>query len=199
MRVRPAPLVAALTGALLLAGCTGGERVTLLPAAQDRDVGAVAVLGADGEETVLNTANSQASLRTGSPRVRQLQSVDPAYAELMSSLPTRIEPQVIQFATAGTSISSDQIASLKDLLESLGPDLSIYQIEVAGYTDSVGNEQDNVRLSQGRANQVAQLLRNEGFEIANDDVIGRGEYAAVRELGDNKESPRFRVVTIKIR
>ncbi|MEM7688121.1 MAG: OmpA family protein [Pseudomonadota bacterium] len=173
--------------------------MTLLPAAQDRDVGALAVLGEDGEETVLDTANSQATLRAGSPRVRQLESVDPAYAELINSLPTRIEPQVIQFATAGSSISADQIANLKALLESLGPDLSIYQIEIAGYTDSVGTEQDNVRLSQSRANQVAQLLRDEGFEIADEDVIGRGEYDAVRTVGDNQESSRFRAVTIKIR
>ena len=188
-----------LFGALVLTGCAGGERVTLMPAAHDRPVGAVAELGERGEETVLDQANSQAVLRASGPRVRQLSSVDPAYTELINSLPRRIEPQVIRFATAGTRISPDQIASLKALLESLGPDLSIYQIEVAGYTDSVGSERDNARLSQGRANQVADLLRAEGFEIEQADVIGRGEYAAVREIGDETPSERFRAVTIMIR
>jgi len=157
------------------------------------------VLQEDGSETVLNTANQQASLRAGSPRVRQLNSADPAYTELINSLPRLIEPRVIQFAINGTRISTDQIASLRALLDSLGPDLSIYQIEVAGYTDSVGSEQDNLVLSQGRANQVADLLRAEGFEIEAEDVIGRGEYDAVRVIGDNQESKRFRAVTIKIR
>jgi len=199
MRVDARAFFGALAGTVLLAGCAGAERVTLLSAAQDRPVGAVAVLGDDGGETVLDTANSQARLGSGSPQVRQLRSVDPAYLELINSFPRLIEPQAIRFQTAGTNISSDQIASLKALLESLGSDLSIYQIEVAGYTDSVGSEQDNVRLSQGRAKQVADLLRAEGFEIDPNDVIGRGEYAAVRELGDEKQSARFRAVTIKIR
>ncbi|MEM7700562.1 MAG: OmpA family protein [Pseudomonadota bacterium] len=173
--------------------------MTLLPAAQDRGVGAVAVLSTDGGETVLDQANAQASLGSRFPRVRQLTSVDPAYAELINSFPRLIEPQAIRFQTAGTRISTEQIGSLKALLESLGPDLSIYQIEVAGYTDSVGKEQDNLRLSQSRARQVAELLRSEGFKIDDNDIIGRGEYAAVRELGDEKESAQYRAVTIKIR
>ena len=131
--------------------------------------------------------------------MRQLSALDPAYTDLIDSLPRRIEPQVLRFATAGTRISTDQIASLKALLNSLGPDLSIYQIEIAGYTDSVGSEGDNVRLSQSRANQVADLLRAEGFVIDPNDVIGRGEYAAVREIGDETPSERFRAVTIMIR
>lgn len=190
---------AAVAATLCLAGCAGAERVTLLPAAQERPVGAVAVLGPDGKDTVLDAAKSQATLRKGSARVRQLEEIDPAYVELINSLPRRIEPQVIRFATGGSQISSDQIDQLKALLASLGPDLSIYQIEIAGYTDSVGTEQDNARLSKRRAGEVAALLRKEGFEIAEEDVIGRGEYDAVRELGDSKESERFRAVTIKIR
>ncbi|MEL6539866.1 MAG: OmpA family protein [Pseudomonadota bacterium] len=189
----------ALAGAFVLAGCAGGERVTLLPAAQERGVGAVAVLDTEAGETVLDAANSQAILGSRSPRVRQLKSVDPAYAELINSFPRLIEPQAIRFQTAGTRISAEQIDNLKALLQSLGSDLSIYQIEIAGYTDSVGKEQDNLRLSQNRARQVAELLRSEGFEIDDNDIIGRGEYAAVRELGDEKESAQYRAVTIKIR
>lgn len=191
--------VGALAASLLLAGCASGERVTLMPAAQDRPVGALAVLGTEGQETVLDKANSQASLRAGSARVRQLTQVDPAYTDLINSLPRQIDPQVIQFSTGGSKISSEQIDRLKALLESLGPDLSIYQIEIAGYTDSVGSEKDNERLSQMRAEEVAELLRKEGFEIAREDVIGRGEYDALRTVGDNIESAQFRAVTIKIR
>lgn len=189
----------ALAGAFVLAGCAGGERVTLLPAAQDRGVGAVAVLDTDGGETVLGTANSQAVLGGRSPRVRQLQSVDPAYTELINSLPRLVEPFAIRFETGDSQISTDQITYLKGLLASLGPDPSVFQIEVAGYTDSVGSERDNLILSQQRANQVANLLRKEGFDIAEQDVIGRGEFDALRVIGDNKDDEQFRAVTVKIR
>ncbi len=189
----------ALFGAMALAGCAGGDRVTLMPAAQDRPVGAVAVLEEGGGETVLDQANSQALLSQNGARVRQLKSLDPAYAELIGSLPRRIEPQVIRYQTDDISISTEAIANLKAVRDSLGPDLSIYQIEIAGYTDSTGTEQYNLDLSQKRAMQVAELLRAEGFEIDPQDVIGRGEYAAVREIGDNKSDEQYRAVTIKIR
>ena len=199
MRGRGGALAAALTTAIFLAGCAGGERVTLLSPVQDRGVGAVAVLDDDGSETVLDQANSQARLSATGPRVRQLSTVDPAYVELINSLPRRIEPQVITFPTAVTNVSPEAIARLRETVESLGSDRSIYQIEIAGYTDSVGSETDNLRLSQGRANKVAELLRAEGFQIEASDVIGRGEYDAVRTIGDNQESERFRSVVIVIR
>lgn len=200
MSAKTGALCAGLAAAFLVAGCAGNERVTLMPAAQDRPVGAVAVLDDEGKErALLNTARSQATLGANSARVRQLETLDPAYEALIGSLPRLIEPQVIQFATGSRRISQDQIDQLKALLESLGPDLSIYQIEVAGYTDSIDTAEKNEKLSKMRAAQVADLLRKEGFEIDDADVIGRGEYDAVRILGDNQESERFRVVTIKIR
>ena len=159
----------------------------------------MAVLEDDGSETVLDQANSQAKLTASGARVRQLSEVDPAYSELINSLPRRIEPQVITFPTAVTNVSPEAIAQLRATVESLGSDRSIYQIEIAGYTDSIGSESDNLRLSQGRANKVAELLRAEGFEIEQADVIGRGEYDAVRTIGDNQESERFRSVVIVIR
>lgn len=199
MNSRGGALTGALAAAFFLAGCAGGERVTLLSPAQDRGVGAVAVLEEDGSETVLDQANSQAKLSAAGPRVRQLRKIDPGYSELINSLPRRIEPQVITFPTAVTNVPPEAIARLRATVESLGSDRSIYQIEIAGYTDSVGSEADNLRLSQGRANKVAELLRAEGFEIETSDVIGRGEYDAVRTLGDDKESERFRSVVIVIR
>jgi outer membrane protein OmpA-like peptidoglycan-associated protein len=189
----------ALIAAMALASCAAGERVTLMPAAQDRPVGAVAVLGEGGGETVLSEANSQALLNARGARVRQLENVDPAYAELIGSLPRLIEPQVIRYRTDDITIAPEAIANLKAVRDSLGPDLSIYQIEIAGYTDSTGTEQYNLDLSKKRALQVAALLRAEGFEIAQEDVIGRGEYAALREIGDNKSDEQYRAVTIKIR
>ena len=193
-------LAGALAASLFLAGCASGEKVTLMPAAQDRPVGAVAVLDpSGGDKAVLTSANSQASLSAGSPRVRQLGGVVPEYQELIRSLPRVIELQVINFPTAVTRVSAEDVARLRATIESLGDDRSIYQIEIAGYTDSVGTESDNLTLSQGRANKVAEILRAEGFEIDQADVIGRGEYAAIRELGDNQDNQRFRAVTIKIR
>ena len=88
--MRRGVLVAAVS--LSLTACVAGDRVTLLESPEGKPVGAVAVLQEDGQETVLDRANLQARLTRGSPRVRQLDEIDPAYARLIADLPPPPSP-----------------------------------------------------------------------------------------------------------
>jgi outer membrane protein OmpA-like peptidoglycan-associated protein len=47
-------------------------------------------------------------------------------------------------------------------------------LRIAGNTDNMGNRDANVRLSQARANAVAQYLMTKGFERGKFDVVGHG-------------------------
>lgn len=191
----------ALAGALLLAGCVAGDRVTLLPAAQDRDVGAVAVLSEDGTETVLDTANQQARLSKGTPRVRQLDQTDPAYAALIADLPRGEATRAIAFGTAEFRLSDAQIAALQQWIASdeAAGERPGRQFVIRAYADSFGSEEDNLALSQRRAFEVAEQLRAAGIAVDPEDVVGMGEYAAQAELGDEVRSQKYRRVDVVIR
>ncbi|MFU7529392.1 OmpA family protein [Qipengyuania sp. ASV99] len=189
----------ALGAALLIAGCAGGDRVTLLSHSDGGPDGAIAVLGEGGEETVLDRANLQATLTGGRPRLRELAEADPNHVALMAGLPPPPAPLILMdFPFGEFSLSAAQIASIRAHLSGLEGRPG-YQIEIRGYTDSTGEEPGNRILSQDRADRVAEIVRNEGFVVAQEDVVGMSEFEAIRENGDGRPDPSFRRVEVVIR
>jgi len=199
--IRPAEarMGLAFAAALLLAGCAGGDRVTLLSHSDGGPDGAIAVLGEGGEETELNRANQQARLTGGRPRVRELAEADPNHVALMAGLPPPPAPLIItDFPTDKFSLSAAQIAAIRQHLSGLESRPG-YQIEIRGYADSMGPEPGNRALSQDRADQVAAIIRSEGFTISTEDAVGMSEFEARRLNGDERPDPSFRRVEVIIR
>ena len=72
-----------------------------------------------------------------------------------------------------------------DTLDSVGKVLYKYedtQLEVIGHTDSTGDDQYNMKLSQRRANSVASYLENRGIAGQRLTTIGMGE---TQPIADN--------------
>jgi outer membrane protein OmpA-like peptidoglycan-associated protein len=186
--------------ALTLTACVSSDKVTLLSQSDGGPVGALAILEEDGEETVLDQANLQARLTRGRPRVRELGDVDPAYQDLINSLPPPSNPLVLTgFPTDEFVLSVDQKDEIRRHLSGLASRPG-YQVEIRGYTDSMGEEeQTNRPLSQRRAEKVAEFIRSEGFEIAQEDIVGMSEFAARELNGDEQVDPSFRRVEVVIR
>lgn len=195
--------ILALGGALALASCASGERVTLLAPVQAEkiergDVGAVVVMHG-GEETEITNANQQAGLRGDrAPSVRQLAQTDPLHTELMSNLPREEVSVAISFGEGQASLSADQVRALRDWVEQDG-ERPGREIIVRAYADAVGREDDNLRLSQRRAAAVAEQLRAADPALGMIDAIGMGEFAAKAETGDEVESAKWRRVDIVVR
>ncbi len=80
----------------------------------------------------------------------------------------------ILFDTAKASIHKDSDALLKDLTATAKrcPDA---HIEIAGHTDSVGKDDSNMKLSQLRANAVADYLIKAGIPPARLTAVGYGK------------------------
>lgn len=188
---------------LAIAGCIPGDRVTLLTHSEGGPVGAVAVLDEDGQDLALaNQENQQIRLSSRNPRVRQLDEgdVDPAYRELIGSLPVAASALVLDgFPTGEFSLSEAQKNAIRQHFTGLG-DRPGYQIEIRGYTDSEGARELNDEVSQGRADAVAKVIVNElGFEVDGADVLGMGEAEAIRTNGDEVPDRSFRRVDVVIR
>ena len=187
----------AMIATLALAGCAT-DKVTLLEGEADHPVGALAVLSDKGEETVLDRANSQALLRSGTSRVREIDGIDPSYTEILDTLPPPAKPFELTFPIGDSRITEAQRPTLW-LIEAELASRPGAQIEVAGFTDSTGDAQSNNLLSLERARAVASSLREAGFDIDPGDAVGRGEDRARAALGDNVADERYRRVEIIIR
>ncbi|ANY21396.1 Outer membrane protein P5 precursor [Tsuneonella dongtanensis] len=187
----------ALGAALLVGGCAT-DRVTLLENEGGNETGSVAVLASDGRETVIDRANSQAALRDGATRVRSVSEIKPEYTAVLDSLPPPVRTFSIPFESGQSAIRDDQRQVLEEIRTELVRRPGA-QVEVAAFTDSIGSEELNAKLSLERAQNVAGELRGYGFSIDEADAIGRGEYEAKAKYGDEVERAEFRRVDVIVR
>ena len=65
------------------------------------------------------------------------------------------------------------------------------QLYVGGYTDTVGDAQDNLKLSQARARSIAEYFKRKGVEIPI-MYAGFGERALLVKTPDNTDEARNR-------
>lgn len=193
--MRPAALA---TLSLALASCAT-NRVTLLENEPGSANGAVAVLGADGQETVIDQVNSQAALRDGPTRVKVFEQVPPEYGQLFGYLPPKETTLTVKFATGSSELSPEELETLRQAILAEKQRRAGMQVEVAAFTDSVDSDESNLDLSQRRAQGVVKQLQALGLDVADDDAVGRGEFDAKKALGDNVASEDYRKVDIVIR
>lgn len=80
----------------------------------------------------------------------------------------------VNFETGSAAITPDSYAILDQVVKTLVyyPEV---RVEIRGYTDSVGSEESNLRLSQRRADSVRQYLVNSGIEASRLTARGLGE------------------------
>ena len=190
-------LACALVGALLASGCAT-DKLTLLENEEGHPTGAVAVIASDGRESLIDQPLTQAKLRDGPTKGRVLKKLKPGYSALLDSLPPSAKGFAITFPIDVTKIPADQ----RSVLEQIRNELSTRpgaQIEVAGFTDSLGPEELNDKISKDRADSVAQELRDFGFAVAPEDALGRGEFEARDKLGDEKADETYRRVVVIVR
>ncbi len=220
-------LAVTLGASTVLAGCVQGDRVTLMTHSDGGEVGEVAVIDEETEQdlAVLNRANQQAKLTGRAPRVRDLDGVNPEYQELINSLPVASDSAALPgFSTGVGGLTEAHRAAIlghmckvawqggctqfypakcgnpgADQDADCPPARPGYQVLVRGFTDSEGDEALNSRLSQERAEAVAAYMREQGYEVAAEDVLGMGEFSARRANGDEVPDPDYRRVDVVIR
>ncbi len=73
-----------------------------------------------------------------------------------------------------------------------------YQVIIYGYTDSVGDENDNKTLSQKRANTVKKGLMTLGVSATKLTAIGRGEESPIADNTDAEGREKNRRIEIEL-
>ncbi|MGN3974842.1 OmpA family protein [Tsuneonella sp. SYSU-LHT278] len=106
-------------------------------------------------------------------------------------------PDGVTFATGSYAISP----GFQTLLDRVANSLTQYPnslVDVYGYTDTVGSAASNQRLSEQRAQAVANYLISRGVSSARIRWMGFGETNLKVATGDNVNEPMNRRVEIKI-
>ncbi|MDI1355184.1 MAG: OmpA family protein [bacterium] len=87
----------------------------------------------------------------------------------------------VYFETGKSALKPNSFKALNDLVEVLKLK-STMVVEIQGHTDNVGQEEDNLKLSQERANEVKKYLISKG--ISDERVTAKG-YGPSVPIADN--------------
>jgi len=191
--------LAALT-CLVVAGCATSSLV-LLPDEEGHQ-GAVAVLEANGKptEAVIADGNSRTRLGDPTPASKPLgeQGLKKQEAALLTGLPPPAKSFLLYFDQGTVRLVPESARMLATLREEIaarsGP-----EVEVIGHTDTVGSQEDNDRLSIGRAEEVMNWLVSQGFDKSQLSAVGRGERELKEATADNVNSAVNRRVEVIVR
>jgi outer membrane protein OmpA-like peptidoglycan-associated protein len=191
--------LAALT-CLVVAGCATSSLV-LLPDEEGHQ-GAVAVLETNGKptEAVIADGNSRTRLGDPTPASKPLgeQGLKKQEAALLTGLPPPAKSFLLYFDQGTVRLVPESARMLATLREEIaarsGP-----EVEVIGHTDTVGSQEDNDRLSIGRAEEVMNWLVSQGFDKSQLSAVGRGERELKEATADNVNSAVNRRVEVIVR
>lgn len=110
----------------------------------------------------------------------------------------RIDLDTITFATGSAEIPMNQASSLRKIADAINKVLRNDPSEtflIEGHTDAVGSDQDNLVLSDERAESVARVL-SDAFNIPPENLATQGygeQYLKVRTDGPNQENRRVTI------
>ncbi len=132
-------------------------------------------------------------------RVERVYTLDEVrYSARIRDKVPRIDLDTITFATGSAEIPMNQASSLRKVAEAINKVLEKDPSEtflIEGHTDAVGGDQDNLILSDERAESVARVL-TDAFGIPPENLTTQGygeQYLKVNTDGPNQENRRVTV------
>lgn len=186
------PRICILAAIALLSGCAASTNVTVLPDPQTGDVGAIELLGPDGEsEPVrIDTAGGQARLEKGRPKLQQLSEGRQAALAASLVIPARPATYTLYFSENATELVGESAQLVPQILAEVSARPGA-NVEVVGHTDTIGSDEDNDRISLQRAQQMVQLLVSQsGLNRSIVRATGRGERGLAVATPDETREPR---------
>lgn len=105
----------------------------------------------------------------------------------------------VNFESGSDRLKPESIAVLDEAVQKLKDEFPEARIEVAGHTDSVGNEGYNKRLSLRRANAVMKHLVRKGIDARRLSAAGYGESEPVADDGTPEGKAQNRRVELRVK
>ncbi|MBI4212567.1 MAG: OmpA family protein [Deltaproteobacteria bacterium] len=92
----------------------------------------------------------------------------------------------IYFATGKATITSASLPALDELFSEVQGRSDVKHIHIEGHTDSVGDDDSNLKLSEARANAIRTFFIKKGYPSEKISASGMGEASPIAD-NDSKE------------
>lgn len=127
----------------------------------------------------------------------------PADKEATYEVEIKIDPpkdfvlENVYFETGKSNLKANSFKALDDLVEILKIK-STMVVEIQGHTDNVGKDEDNLKLSQERADAVRKYLISKGITEARVSAKGYGPTMPVADNGTDTGKAKNRRTSLKV-
>jgi outer membrane protein OmpA-like peptidoglycan-associated protein len=184
---------------LLLASCSSRQSLFVVLPNPDGSSGAVTI--EDGQKSVLlDHPYAAGEIRGGvaAPvKVDQAQ-VQQIFGNALSAQPILPAHFVLYFEKDSDTLTPDSQRQYKAVFADIKR-RGVYEVEVIGHTDTLGNPPHNQQLSMSRAVMIRERLEHNGINAKSISVAGRGQLDLAVPTGDQVAEPRNRRVEITVR
>jgi outer membrane protein OmpA-like peptidoglycan-associated protein len=190
-----------LLALLALAACAPQNVVVLIPD-PDGSVGKVVVSNPGGSQA-LGQAGQASFIEDGqrspqAPVVMEQAEIQRRFGRALAARPTPPVHFILYFLPNSSKLSDASLALLPQIMRTIKERGSV-DVSVVGHTDTVGNDQYNVKLSRQRAEVVAKLLTDHQVDLKHLEITSHGKRRLLVPTGDNVNEPRNRRVEVTVR
>jgi outer membrane protein OmpA-like peptidoglycan-associated protein len=191
--------IPALASMLLLVGCPRQALFVVLPNAEGDGVGAITV--EEGKTvTTLDEPYATAESRAGStaPSDETQGNISVIFRRAIAARPILPHHFRLYFILGSNELTPESKAAYHAVFDDT-KQRPAYEIEVIGFTDTLGDLPYNQALSLSRAAAIRDKLVSDGFDRQAISIAGRGEHDLLVPTGDQTPEPRNRRVEITVR
>lgn len=103
----------------------------------------------------------------------------------------------VYFDTGKSSLKPNSFKALNDLVEILKIKNTMV-VEIQGHTDNVGKDEENMKLSQDRADEVRKYLVSKGIETARITSKGYGMTMPIADNANDAGKSKNRRTSLKV-
>lgn len=183
----------------LLSGCASKTTVILLPD-DDGSVGSVIVRGNDGS-VELKTAYSASEVGKSIPSEAKNNDkalIESKYAKILAAQPKKPKNFLLHFDLGSSELTEQAKELIPEIIESV-KNREPATVSIIAHSDRAGNKEDNMKLSQDRAQIVEGLLLHAGLKIISLFIEYHGESYPLFPTADGVANQKNRRVEIMVR
>ena len=190
--------IIALACTILLAGCPRQALFVVLP---NEEGGAGAITVDDGKTmTTLDQPYAAAESRAGSsaPVEESRGNIGVIFRRAMAAQPMLPQHFRLYFILGSNRLTPKSATAYRSVFNDI-EQRPVYQVEVVGFTDTLGDPASNQALSLSRAVAIRAALVRDGVDRDAISVAGRGELDLLVPTSNHVAEARNRRVEITVR
>jgi len=191
--------IALVLALLTLASCSSRQSLFVVLPNPDGSSGAVTI--EDGQKSVLlDHPYAAGEVRSGVAAPVQVDQtqVQQIFGNALAAQPVLPSHFVLYFEKDSDTLTPASALQYQAVFTDIKR-RQVYEVEVIGHTDTLGNPPHNQQLSMSRAVMIRDRLVRDGISPKSISVAGRGQLDLAVKTADQVAEPRNRRVEITVR